>query len=71
MSNKILIISLLLYILIIITINISKPNNLYYISNNKKSPYRFGIGHNKKIVCLNSFYLILPLFLYLLLILLY
>ena len=71
MSNKNLIISLLLYILIIITINISKPNNLYYISNNKKVPYSFGIGDNKKIVCLNSFYLILPMLIYLIIVLLY
>ena len=69
--NKILFLSIILFCIIISILNITKPDKLYYYNNNDKIPISFGLGNNKKIICIDSICLILPLVLYVFFSLLY
>jgi hypothetical protein len=68
--NKILILTITMYLLIIFILNTLQPEILYYIDKKKendKKPIHFGLGKNKQLVCMQTICLILPLLLYLLL----
>ena len=69
--NKVLFLSIIIFCIVIFIINITKPNRLYHQKNNELSPISFGFGKNKKIICIDSICLILPLVLYVILSLLY
>ena len=68
--TKVLFLTIVIHILIMFILNMTKPDNLYYYKKNDKIPIPFGYGKNRQVVCIHTIGILLPLFLYFILLIL-